>query len=134
MVEDIVAWAAGPVLLCYVGHGVLGPGDELYLATRFSRSAQRIARTVSYRTLRDVLGEPAHGCLVLLDCCFAGRVTSPPTGGGKRQPFASALPRGSLLLTEIELVMSLGYSGGSDGQAGLGEAAIYEVAAVLDVP
>lgn len=29
--------------------------------------------------------------------------------------------------------MSLGCSGGSDGQAGLGEAAVYEVAAVLDV-
>lgn len=33
--------------------------------------------------------------------------------------------------TEVELVMSLRGSGGSDGQAGLGEAAVYEVAAVL---
>jgi hypothetical protein len=37
-------------------------------------------------------------------------------------------------ITEVELVMSLDCSGGSDGQAGLGEAAVYEVAAVLDVP
>lgn len=29
--------------------------------------------------------------------------------------------------------MSLGCSGWSDGQAGLGKAAVYEVAAVLDV-
>ncbi|MEW2290963.1 hypothetical protein AB0947_42105, partial [Streptomyces sp. NPDC047841] len=32
-------------------------------------------------------------------------------------------------VTEVELVMSLGCSGGFDGQAGLGEAAVYEVAA-----
>ncbi|MFE1765780.1 hypothetical protein ACFW81_16400 [Streptomyces angustmyceticus] len=38
------------------------------------------------------------------------------------------------LATEVELVMSLGCSGGSDGEAGLGEAAVYEVAAVLDMP
>src|SRR4051812_15441621 len=36
--------------------------------------------------------------------------------------------------TEVELVMSCRCSGGSDGQAGLGEASVYEVAAVLDVP
>lgn len=36
--------------------------------------------------------------------------------------------------TEVELAMSDGCSGGSDGQTGLGEAAVYEVAAVLDVP
>lgn len=30
--------------------------------------------------------------------------------------------------------MSCCWSGGSDGQAGFGEAAVYEVAAVLDVP
>lgn len=37
------------------------------------------------------------------------------------------------MVTEVELVMSAGCSGGSDGQAGFGEAAVYEVAAVLDV-
>lgn len=40
----------------------------------------------------------------------------------------------STAATEVELVMSCLCSGGSDGQAGLGEAAAYEVAAVLDVP
>lgn len=34
---------------------------------------------------------------------------------------------------EVELVMSLGCLGGHDGQTGLGEAAVFEVAAVLDV-
>lgn len=37
------------------------------------------------------------------------------------------------LVTEVELVVSCRCSGGSDSQAGLGEAAVDEVAAVLDV-
>ena len=37
-------------------------------------------------------------------------------------------------VTEVELVMSFEMSCGSGGQAGLGEAAVYEVGAVLDVP
>ncbi|AYG77993.1 hypothetical protein DWB77_00100 [Streptomyces hundungensis] len=37
-------------------------------------------------------------------------------------------------ITEVELVVSCRCSGGSDAQAGLGEAAVDELAAVLDVP
>ncbi|MGP3953577.1 hypothetical protein [Streptomyces sp. 7N604] len=37
-------------------------------------------------------------------------------------------------VTEVELVMSSRCPGGSDGQPGLCQAAVYEVAAVLDVP
>lgn len=44
-----------------------------------------------------------------------------------------ALPEAIVTPTEVELVMSPRRSGASDGQAGLGEAAVYEVAAVLDV-
>jgi hypothetical protein len=49
---------------------------------------------------------------------------------------ASARPGsdGAQAVTEVELVVSRGLSGRSDGQAGLGEAAVYEVAAVLNVP
>ncbi|RBM22159.1 WD40 repeat domain-containing protein [Streptomyces sp. PT12] len=97
-VEEAVADATGPVLLYYVGHGLLGPRDELYLATHAGRSAGHIAGAVPYRTVRDLLGEAPHGSLVVLDCCFSGRARTPGTGGGARQPFASARPRGSLLL------------------------------------
>ncbi|MFF2330762.1 MULTISPECIES: hypothetical protein [unclassified Streptomyces] len=97
-VEEAAA-ADGPVLLFYVGHGLLGPGDELYLATRATRSDRNIAQAVAYRTLRDLLGEPAHGSLVVLDCCFSGRGATPRADGGARQPFASARPPGSFLLT-----------------------------------
>ncbi|MFF3456542.1 AAA family ATPase [Streptomyces sp. NPDC002730] len=99
-VEEAAAHAAGPLLLYYVGHGLLGPGDELYLATRFSVSERNIARAVPYRTLRDLLGEEvAQGSLVVLDCCFSGRAGVPRSDGGVRQPFVSARPRGSFLLS-----------------------------------
>ncbi|WP_103512662.1 caspase family protein [Streptomyces sp. SM13] len=98
-VEKAVERGDGPVLFYYVGHGLLGPRDELYLATRACRSARQIAPAVPYRTLRDLLGEAPHGSLVILDCCFSGRAEAPPSDGGTRGPFESARPRGSFLLS-----------------------------------
>ncbi|WP_030547462.1 caspase family protein [Streptomyces albus] len=98
-VEETTGRAGGPVLVYYVGHGLLGPRDALYLATRASRGADRVAQAVPYRTLRDLLGEAPHGSLVVLDCCFSGRGTPPPSDGGARRPFATARPRGSFLLS-----------------------------------
>ncbi|MFE7110817.1 caspase family protein [Streptomyces sp. NPDC057575] len=98
-VEDTVGHAGGPVLLYYVGHGLLGPRDELYLATHAAQGADRVAHAVPYRTLRDLLGESPHGSMVVLDCCFSGRGSAPPSHGGARQPFATARPRGSFLLS-----------------------------------
>ncbi|GAA2257151.1 hypothetical protein GCM10010415_18110 [Streptomyces atrovirens] len=98
-VEEASAAGGGPVLFYYVGHGLLGPRDDLYLATRDSRSARHIARSVSYRTVRDLLGAGGNGSLVVLDCCFSGRGGTPPSEGGARRAFASAAPRGSFLLS-----------------------------------
>lgn len=90
---------AGPVLFCYTGHGLLGPGDELYLATRAVRSADEVADAVPYRVVRDLLGEAPRGSLVILDCCFSGVADPPPASGGTRGPFVTAGARGSFLLT-----------------------------------
>ncbi|MDQ0846936.1 hypothetical protein [Streptomyces sp. V1I6] len=98
-VEEAAERTQGPLLLCYVGHGLLGPGDDLYLATRSSRSAHSVAGAVPFRTLRDLLGQRAQGSLVVLDCCFSGVSDAPGTDGGARGPFVSALPKGSFLLT-----------------------------------
>ncbi|WP_264086278.1 caspase, EACC1-associated type [Streptomyces marincola] len=98
-VEETVQRAAGPVLLYYVGHGLLGPGDDLYLATRRGLSERHVAGAVPYRTVRDLLGEAPHGSIAVLDCCFSGRAGAPRTDGGARRAFASARPRGSFLLT-----------------------------------
>ncbi|MDT0401961.1 caspase, EACC1-associated type [Streptomyces edwardsiae] len=98
-VEEATTAADGPVLFYYVGHGLLGPRDDLYLATRDSRSARHVARSVSYRTVRDLLGVRGDGSLVVLDCCFSGRGDTPPAEGGVRRAFATAGPRGSFLLS-----------------------------------
>lgn len=58
---------------------------------------------------------------------------SPGTAAAPTRGCRGCAARGDPAATEVELVMSLGRSGGSDGQAGLSEAAVYEVAAVLDV-
>ncbi|MGW7023288.1 caspase, EACC1-associated type [Streptomyces decoyicus] len=98
-VEEAAGAGGGPVLFYYVGHGLLGPRDDLYLATRASRSARHVAQSVSYRTISDLLGDAGNGSLVVLDCCFSGRAGAPPSEGGVRRAFASARPRGSFLLT-----------------------------------
>ncbi|MFE7600875.1 hypothetical protein [Streptomyces sp. NPDC057494] len=98
-VEEAAGAGSGTVLFYYVGHGLLGPRDDLYLATRASRSARHVAQSVSYRTISDLLGNAGNGSLVVLDCCFSGRAGAPPSEGGVRRAFASAGPRGSFLLT-----------------------------------
>ncbi|MFF2173346.1 caspase, EACC1-associated type [[Kitasatospora] papulosa] len=98
-VEETAASAGGPVLLYYVGHGLLGPRDELYLATRATEDTSRVGQAVPYRTLRDLLGDVPYGSLVVLDCCFSGRGTPPQSQGGARSPFATARPPGSFLLS-----------------------------------
>ncbi|SOD60110.1 WD-40 repeat-containing protein [Streptomyces zhaozhouensis] len=98
LVERVTLNASGPVLLYYVGHGLLGPGDELYLATRASVSEERVGQAVAYRTVRDLLGNATGGSVVILDCCFSG-LASVSADGSARDPFVSARPGGSFLLT-----------------------------------
>ncbi|RLU83635.1 hypothetical protein CTZ27_28515 [Streptomyces griseocarneus] len=97
-VEQAVTDATGTVLFCYTGHGLLGPGDELYLATHATAAEDRIAHGVPYRVVKDLLGGVVGGSVVVLDCCFSGRATAPGTDG-PRGVFDSALPDGSFLLT-----------------------------------
>ncbi|MFG2987550.1 hypothetical protein ACGFYQ_41300 [Streptomyces sp. NPDC048258] len=100
-VELAVAEATGPVLLYYVGHGLLGPRNALYLATHATTDQDRIAGAVPYRTVRDLLSDAVGGSIVVLDCCFSGRAERPSVGAAAQawEPFGSARPDGSLLLT-----------------------------------
>ncbi|MGW2364710.1 caspase, EACC1-associated type [Streptomyces sp. NPDC001667] len=95
-VEEAVAEATGTVLFCYTGHGLLGPGDQLYLATRGSLSDDTISHGVPYAVVKDLLGGATGGSVVVLDCCFSGRAAAP---GGHHRVYDSALPDGSFLLT-----------------------------------
>ncbi|MFE7564885.1 hypothetical protein [Kitasatospora sp. NPDC057500] len=97
-VERVVAKASGAVALHYVGHGLLGPNDELYLATWHVRTEHEVAHAVAYRTVRDLLGQARGGSIVVLDCCYSGRAAV-PFGHPDRDPFARLWPVGSFLLT-----------------------------------
>lgn len=71
---------AETVLLVYfIGHGLLGRGNELYLAA--SSTDQLIPglaehQAMSFSALRQAVGASrASSVVVILDCCFSGRVS-----------------------------------------------------------
>ena len=89
------------LLLCYVGHGLLGRNGELYLATR---DTDHLTDGLGFKALpyREVREELAHcragSVIVLLDCCFSGRADSSPRHLDS-DVFASPQLRGGYLLT-----------------------------------
>jgi WD40 repeat protein len=83
---DTAAAAATDVLLVYLaGHGLVGDGAELYLATAATADpVQGLPyRAFPYRTLLTILrASPARTIAIVLDCCFAGLAGAP---AGPRQ-------------------------------------------------
>lgn len=74
------AQRAETVLLVYfIGHGLLGPDNELYLAASGTdRLVPGLAehQAMSFSSLRQAVGSSrASSVVVLLDCCFSGRVS-----------------------------------------------------------
>ncbi|AXI78173.1 caspase, EACC1-associated type [Peterkaempfera bronchialis] len=92
------------LLLYYVGHGLLGPGDELYLA---ARSTDRLTpglaahQALPLSAVQEALTACRASCVVvILDCCFSGKAKL-----GDRAPHPSlALPaaHGMYLLGSAE--------------------------------
>ncbi|MFI5776468.1 AAA family ATPase [Nocardia sp. NPDC051570] len=74
--SESAAAATDVFVLYYIGHGLVSPGNELYLATAATDDELTgLAFTaLPYQAVRDVLGTcRARSVLVVLDCCFAGR-------------------------------------------------------------
>jgi hypothetical protein len=64
------------LLICYVGHGLISPGGELYLATKSTeRRPELLAYTaLAYTAVRtSLLQSQARSIVVILDCCFSGK-------------------------------------------------------------
>ncbi|CAM5409424.1 hypothetical protein SANTM175S_09122 [Streptomyces antimycoticus] len=80
-VEEATAADGGPVLFYYAGHGLLGPRDDLYLATRASRPPGTSHSPSPTARCRDLLGQAPSGSLVVLDCCFSGRAGASARAG-----------------------------------------------------
>lgn len=87
----------GVVVLCFTGHGLLGPGDQLYLATSATTSANDTVHSVPYAEIKNLLSAAPVHPVVILDCCFSGLAEA--AGQGPRgNPYVSARPDGSFLL------------------------------------
>ncbi|MEU6406389.1 hypothetical protein [Streptomyces sp. NPDC046985] len=97
-VEHAASTARGLLLFYFIGHGLLGPQDELYLATRSSPSYERVAHSVPYRSVRNLLSACPARAVVVLDCCFSG-LAEAASRGRRNEALASARPQGSYLLS-----------------------------------
>ncbi|HEX5741337.1 MAG TPA: caspase family protein, partial [Pilimelia sp.] len=86
---DAVAQAAddatGPLLLYYVGHGLVGTTGQLHLSAACSDPRPtRVAHTaLAYDVVRQaLLRSPGRPLVVLLDCCYSGLAVGGALGAG----------------------------------------------------
>jgi WD40 repeat protein/energy-coupling factor transporter ATP-binding protein EcfA2 len=85
----------------YIGHGLIGPGGELYLASCATNDPVRglAISAMPYAAVRDALTEcRARAVVAVLDCCFSGRARG-SLGSASDMAFESAQVSGSFLLT-----------------------------------
>ncbi|WP_410657935.1 caspase, EACC1-associated type [Amycolatopsis sp. lyj-112] len=99
------AQRADTVLLVYfIGHGLLGPGEKLYLAAMGTGQlvpGMADHQALSFSSLRQALSASrASSVVVVLDCCFSGR----PSLGGQASGVMSALEpaQGTYLIGSAE--------------------------------
>ncbi|AUG75452.1 hypothetical protein CFP65_0489 [Kitasatospora sp. MMS16-BH015] len=88
------------LLVYYVGHGLVSPGNELYLATAATDDpVEGLAfKALPYQALREAFsGCRARSIIVVLDCCFAGRAHG-SFGNAASDGFALASLSGTYLL------------------------------------
>ncbi|MER7201901.1 MULTISPECIES: caspase family protein [unclassified Streptomyces] len=97
-VDSAARRAEGGVLLVFfAGHGLLGPGDQLYLATAAVTGPGDTAHAVPYTEIRNRLSEAPLRPVVVLDCCLSG-LADVPERASRADPYATARPDGSFLL------------------------------------
>jgi hypothetical protein len=82
------ALAADDTLLVYLAcHARPGPRNELYLCLADTEPDELTVSGLPFDVIREVLGDsPARNRILILDCCFSGRVTADMSG-----PAGSAL-------------------------------------------
>jgi formylglycine-generating enzyme required for sulfatase activity len=70
------------LLLYYSGHGILGRGNRLFLATTGSSVDAPRARSISANEIREFIEEcRAERQIVVLDCCHSGAFAGPGKAG-----------------------------------------------------
>ncbi|MGV9254574.1 caspase, EACC1-associated type [Streptomyces sp. NPDC003697] len=94
-ITDAAHQADSTLLVYYAGHGLIGPGDELYLAAcATDRLTPGLAahQALPFSALREAVTMcNAGSVIVVLDCCFSGRAR---LGADASQPTPFNLPAG----------------------------------------
>ena len=95
----------GTLLLYFVGHGVVTRTGALCLATGGTRLRYPDLTGLEYDKVRNaLLDSPAQVKLVILDCCYSGRVIHGLTGAGENHLADTTDIRGAYTLTAADQV------------------------------
>ncbi|MGH3866897.1 MAG: caspase, EACC1-associated type [Pseudonocardiaceae bacterium] len=101
------------LLFYYVGHGVISPGGQLYVATGATdRRPTRLTHTaLAYSAVREaLLASKAQSLIVVLDCCFSGRAVE-TLGAGEEIADLAAVHGGYVLAAASREEMALAPAG-----------------------
>jgi len=97
--------ADGLFILFYVGHGIIDEHRKLHLATASTADPDRVeyGRTLPYEIIEDAIygmegRERDRATVIILDCCYSGRVTA-ATGTVAQAGFSQSAMRGTYVLT-----------------------------------
>ncbi|WLQ37979.1 caspase family protein [Streptomyces castrisilvae] len=100
-VDRAAAEATRALLVYVVGHGLVGPDNELHLATCATDDLMDglSYKALAYEAVRQaVRRSSAHVVAVILDCCFSGRAQTPLGPPALDAIFEQSLVRGGFLL------------------------------------
>jgi WD40 repeat protein len=100
LLADVAERAEDLLLFYYVGHGLVSPAGELYLATQATDDLSDGLgyKALAYSEVRSTLLQcRARSIVVVLDCCFSGRADG-SLGTPIADAFGSTYIRGSYLL------------------------------------
>jgi WD40 repeat protein len=94
--------ATDVICLYFAGHGLVGDGGELYLATAATADPARGLEytALPYRTLLRIIRDcAAPAAAIILDCCFAGRADAPVGPAAVDAVFERAPLHGGVVLS-----------------------------------
>jgi WD40 repeat protein len=94
--------ATDVICMYFAGHGLVGDGGELYLATAATADPARGLEytALPYRTLLRIIRDcAAPAAAIILDCCFAGRADAPVGPAAVDAVFERAPLHGGVVLS-----------------------------------
>lgn len=99
----------GVLLLYFVGHGTISENGDLVLAVTDTSAQEPDITGLEYSKIRSaLLDSPARVKIVILDCCYSGRII-PSLAGEEQQLADSADIRGTYTLTAADHIAHAGH-------------------------